>query len=139
MSKANEMTGKCLCGAISVTAANVDNRLGACHCGTCRKWGGGPYLSVDCGTVVSIDGDENLGIFESSDWAQRGFCKSCGTHLFYKLKESGQYFMAGVLFGAELKLEFDHQVFIDEKPSYYSFANETQNMTGAELFAKYGG
>ncbi len=95
-------------------------------------------MSVDCGTVVSIDGDENLGIFESSDWAQRGFCKSCGTHLFYKLKGNGQYFMPGALFGAELVLDFDHQVFIDEKPSYYSFANETQNLTGAELFAKYG-
>ncbi len=32
---------------------------------------------------------------------------------------------------------FDHQVFIDQKPAYYEFANQTKNMTGAELFAMY--
>ena len=32
---------------------------------------------------------------------------------------------------------FDHQVFIDEKPDYYSFANETKDMTGQELFAMF--
>jgi hypothetical protein len=35
------------------------------------------------------------------------------------------------------RLVFDHQVFIDEKPSYYCFPNETENLTGAEVFAKY--
>jgi hypothetical protein len=33
---------------------------------------------------------------------------------------------------------FDHQVFVDERPSFYSFANETSDMTGPEVFAKYG-
>ncbi len=32
---------------------------------------------------------------------------------------------------------FDHQIFIDKKPSYYRFANETDDMTEAEVFAKY--
>jgi hypothetical protein len=35
-------------------------------------------------------------------------------------------------------LVFENQVFIDEKPSFYQFANETKDMTGAELFALYG-
>jgi hypothetical protein len=34
-------------------------------------------------------------------------------------------------------LVFDRQIFIDEKPEYYSFANETKNMTGAEVFAQF--
>jgi hypothetical protein len=34
-------------------------------------------------------------------------------------------------------LLLDQQVFIDEKPSFYSFANETKNLTGAEVFAQY--
>jgi hypothetical protein len=32
---------------------------------------------------------------------------------------------------------FDHQVFIDDKPDYYDFANKTKNMTGEEVFAKF--
>ncbi|CAK2066980.1 hypothetical protein VCRA2123O443_40306 [Vibrio crassostreae] len=30
-----------------------------------------------------------------------------------------------------------HQIFIDEKPEYYEFKNETHNMIGAELFANF--
>ena len=25
---------------------------------------------------------------QSSAWAERGFCKNCGSHLFYRLKEN---------------------------------------------------
>ena len=34
-------------------------------------------------------------------------------------------------------IEFDHQVFIDDKPKYYDFANKTKNITGEEVFAKF--
>ena len=34
-------------------------------------------------------------------------------------------------------LRFKSQIFIDEKPDWYTFANETENMTGAEVFAMY--
>ena len=104
----------------------------------CRRWGGGPLLAVDCGTAVKIAGDAHVGVFDSSQWAERGFCTRCGTHVFYRLKQSGQYLVpAGLLDDAQLS--FTHQVFIDEKPAYYEFVNETENMTGAEVFAKYGG
>ncbi len=32
---------------------------------------------------------------------------------------------------------FSSQIFIDEKPAYYEFANKTHNMTGAEVFAAF--
>ena len=32
---------------------------------------------------------------------------------------------------------FKSQIFIDEKPAYYDFANKTHNMTGAEVFAAF--
>ena len=33
--------------------------------------------------------------------------------------------------------EFASQIFIDDKPAYYDFANKTHNMTGAEVFAAF--
>ena len=42
------------------------------------------------------------------------------------------------LFEDSAGLAFKGQVFIDEKPEYYEFANKTQNLTGAELFAMFG-
>lgn len=95
-------------------------------------------MEVDCGQTVTIEGEEHVSVFNSSAWAERGFCKNCGTHLFYRLKESGQHMIPVGLFDDGYDLVFNSQVFIDEKPSFYNFANETRDMTGAELFAAFG-
>ena len=137
MSNVIESRGSCLCGAIRITGNSVSKNMGACHCSMCRKWGGGPLLTVDCGAEVSFEGEENISVFSSSEWAERGFCNKCGSHLFYRLKERNQYIMPLGLFDNDKSFVFDHQIFIDEKPSFYSFANETSDMTGAEVFAKY--
>jgi hypothetical protein len=104
----------------------------------CRRWGGGPFMEIDCGADVDIDGGENVSVFDSSDWAERGFCRNCGTHLFYRLKESGQHMVPIGLFDDSASLVFKAQVFVDEKPEYYEFANQTKNFTGAEIIAMFG-
>ncbi len=129
-------TASCLCGSVTIYAQPLNNHVGACHCGTCRKWGGGPFLAVDCGTNVALKSEENIAVYNSSEWAERGFCKKCGTHLFYRLKQTGQYIMSAGLF-EDSEFELDHQIFIDKKPGWYDFANETENMTGAEVFEKF--
>ncbi len=139
MTDSNPATGSCLCGAVTVTARNMSHDVGACHCNMCRKWTGGPFLAVDCGLNVDFGGETNISIFKSSAWAERGFCSKCGTNLYYKLTESGQYIMSTGIFDQETGLNFDHQVFIEEKPAYYQFANETKNMTGEEVFALFAG
>ncbi|MBN3945691.1 MAG: GFA family protein [Nostoc sp. NMS7] len=115
----------------------MSENVTACHCSMCRNCGGGPLLVVECESDVSLSGEENIGLYQSSQWAERGFCKQCGSHLFYKLKQNNQYFMPVGLFENCEGLVFDHQVFIDEKPKYYCFANETKNLTGAEVFAQF--
>lgn len=139
MSEAQAITAGCLCKAIRITAEKPGDSVGACHCSMCRTWGGGPLLAIDCGTEVSIDGAEHMTVYDSSAWADRGFCSRCGSHLFYRLKGNQQYVIPAGLFDEDLPVTFDHQVFIDEKPTYYSFAEKTSDMTGAEVFAKYGG
>lgn len=131
-------TGECLCGAVQILATQASTSVGACHCGTCRKWSGGPFMAVECGTEVGFTGHEFIARYASSEWAERGFCKQCGSALFYKLKESGQYMLPAGILDNECDLNFDHQVFIEEKPKYYNFSNKTKDMTGAELFAMYG-
>ena len=138
MSEGSERKAHCLCGAVRMTVKHASTSAGACHCSMCRRWAGGPLIAVDCGTEVSIEGEEHVSVFDSSAWAERGFCSQCGSHLFYRLKENGQFMLPAGLLDDEDGLTFDHQVFIDEKPSYYRFANETKNMTGAEIFAMYG-
>ena len=94
-------------------------------------------MEIDCGSQVSFEGEEHISIFDSSEWADRGFCGKCGSHLFYRLKEGQQYMMPVGLFDDDSDLVFESQVFIDAKPHYYSFDNSTKNMTGEELFAQF--
>ena len=137
MSDTIKSKGHCLCGAIEVSANSMSTHVGACHCGMCRKWGGGPLMAVDCGTEVGFTGSENITVFSSSEWAERGFCKQCGSHLFYRLKETQQYIMSAGLFDNVEDFVFDHQVFVDSKPAYYHFANKTKELTEAEVFAQF--
>ncbi len=137
MGHQHSYNGQCLCGAVSVTVESIDPKAGVCHCGMCRKWGGGPFIAVDCGTAVNFKGEEHITAFQSSEWAERGFCNQCGTHLFYRLIKNQQYIMPADLFDGGPELKLDHEIFIDEKPEYYSFANETRKMTGAEVFANF--
>ena len=94
-------------------------------------------MAVVCGTEVSFKGEENVTVFNSSEWAERGFCSKCDSHLFYRLKENNQYMLPVGLFDDNEKFVFNHQVFIDKKPSFYSLANKTNEMTEAEVFAMY--
>ena len=131
-----EKQGSCLCGAVKVSAKAKSNHVDACHCNMCRKWTGGPLLAIQCGGDVNFEGSENISVFSSSEWAERGFCSKCGTHLFYRLKEANYYAIPAGLLDDEESFVLELQIFIDEKPSFYSFANKTKNMTGEEVFAE---
>lgn len=137
MTSTIDIKGTCLCGTVKVSATKVNPEVGACHCNMCRKWTGGIFLVIDCKDQVTFTGEQNISRFNSSEWAERGFCIKCGTHLFYRLKDTNQHFIPSELFDPNSKLHFGHQIFIEEKPSYYTFSNDTKNMTGAEVFAQF--
>jgi hypothetical protein len=137
MEHKTEHRGTCLCGAVRVAAKTKSNNIGACHCTMCRKWGGGPLFSLECGSEVDFEGAEHISVFSSSEWAERGFCRECGTHLFYRLKQEGRYEIPVGLFDGSDEWRFAEQIFIDEKPFFYSFAEKTKNRTGEEVFAQY--
>lgn len=135
MESTTEHRGTCLCGAVRISAKTKNDNISACHCTMCRKWGGGPLFAADCNDVI-FEGMEHVSIFGSSEWAERGFCQKCGTHLFYRLKQGGHNELSVGLFDGD-PWKLTEQVFIDEKPSFYSFAQKTKELTGEEAFALY--
>ena len=139
MSPAKHIHGACLCGAVTVQANPEQNIFDACHCGMCRKWGGGPALTLEGGSDAKISGEEFVSVFSSSDWAERGFCKQCGTHLFYRLKNTDFCNYSVGLFKDAENFKFHVQIFVDSKPACYDFANKTEMMTEAEVIAKFAG
>lgn len=128
--------GQCMCGAVKLSATAKKPSVAACHCDMCRRWSAGPFMAVNCQTVA-FEGQENIGRIRSSDWAERGFCRKCGSNLFYHLIESSDYQIAAGLFDDQSKLRMSLQVFTDRKPEFYEFANDTKMMTGAEVVAMF--
>lgn len=53
------MNGHCLCSAVTFTSPEA-KEIGACHCGVCRRWGGGPLLAVHCGPAVEFRGVDQM-------------------------------------------------------------------------------
>ncbi len=136
MSEATELTGKCMCGAVKVTATAKEPHVGVCHCDMCRRWSAGPFMEVTCQTAT-FDGEDNIGRIQSSDWAERGFCPKCGSNLFYHIIGSDEYLISAGLFDDQSMLRMTLQVFTDSKPAFYELANDTEMMTGEEVIAAF--
>lgn len=129
-------TGKCLCGAVSFTAAEVEHHHHACHCGMCRRWAGSPLLAASA-SGVEIQGEEYITVYKSSEWAERGFCKTCGSNLFYRLSESGAYHMPVGIFDDQSAFVMKGEIFIDRKPPGYAFAGDHSRLTEEETMAMF--
>ena len=141
-----KQTGGCLCGALRYTAVEAEpgpmtpEGLGACHCEMCRRQTGGVMLSI----CVAPDGltfedDSTLGVYASSDWAERGFCTRCGSSMFWRLTADGPakgltMVTAGTLDDPSALL-LTHEVYIDTKPGGDAFVGPTHQMTEAEVLA----
>lgn len=130
------MQGKCLCGSVRLDVPDV-TEVGVCHCAMCRRWGGGPLFAVDFDGPITVDGQEHVTVFDSSDWAERAFCNRCGTHLYYGLKGQAHYAVPAGLFQEAEDLALSSQIFIDQKPDFYDLANDTPKQTGEEVFAAF--
>jgi hypothetical protein len=98
----------------------------------CRRWKGGPLFSFGFDGDPVIEGADNVGVYKSSAWAERAFCKTCGAYLYWHLIGSDHYAFSAGLLDDQTGLKFTTEIFIDEKPAYYDFANDTKKQTGAE-------
>ena len=87
------LTGRCLCGAVTFEARAVPEHFGTCHCNMCQRWGAGPLMAVMV-KDVSFQGADQIARYRSSAWAERAFCKTCGTSLFYRVIEADLHYMS---------------------------------------------
>jgi hypothetical protein len=130
-------TGSCLCGKVSIKISSKNTDLGVCHCPKCQKWSGGPLFEIECGKQVEFDGLEHIHAYQSSSWGERGFCSCCGSHLYFKDLNSGDFGIPPGLFEDTEDLQLKRQVFFDKKPIFYSFSDQTHNITSQFIYQHY--
>lgn len=135
MGKNAKLNGRCLCGAVRFEATPLGHEMGVCHCGMCRRWSGGTFMAVEC-EGLQIVGEEPA-IYRSSDWGERGFCHKCGSSLFWRGVGGDRAAVSIHAFEDPDAFAFVSEIFVDEKPANYGFANDTKKMTGAEVIAAF--
>lgn len=138
-----ERAGHCLCGAVRFTARNVPGGYGACHCDMCRRWTGSAFLGVTVrGSDLAWRGEDNIARLQSSAWAERAWCRTCGTGLWYRVTAEGpmlgDYEIPIGLFDDADGLEMQREIYIDRKPDAFAFQGEHELLTEAQVTALYG-
>ena len=92
----------------------------ACHCVQCRKTSGHYVAATQTLTEnLEVEGASNLAWYQSSASAKRGFCRICGSQLFWtELSSDYTSVMAGTIDGAT-GLKMDRQLYPEAKGDYY--------------------
>lgn len=85
MTPSSTHTGRCLCGAVRYRAAGPATSIGYCHCISCRRGSGAPYVAwatFPHDRFTLLQG--SLAEYRSSARVLRGFCPACGTSVSYR-------------------------------------------------------
>lgn len=78
-------TGGCLCGAVTYEIRGSLRQVVYCHCSQCRKTSG-HFVAATAIPHEQLTLTEQSGLawYRSSDIARRGFCRECGSSLFWE-------------------------------------------------------
>jgi len=130
------MTGKCLCGAVRFIGKGAHTGIHVCHCSDCARWTGGPFMAIGFEDAIAVEGPVRW--FQSSQWAERGSCATCGSALFWRLQD-GSMMNVGVgnLDDRATLTAIDEHIYVDQKPPFYDFSDTAPRLTGAELLARF--
>ena len=133
--------GQCLCSAVEFEVDVPERTYSICHCGMCRRWSGGPLMSVHCPEPrTEWLNDEGLTWYQGTPWAQRGFCSKCGSSLFWRLAQEPEGMLIVSVDALEDDGEFtlDRHIYSDARPERYDFADDCPRVTEAELMRELG-
>ena len=136
--------GKCLCGAVHFEIKKKVEEAVACHCDMCRHWTGGIFIAVAVPSdQLIVQGAEHVRVYTSSAWAERAFCGTCGSSLWYRVTAQGphfdEYFIGMGTLERPSGIPLTTELFIERKPDGYEFSGQTQQLTEEqtmEMFAR---
>jgi len=125
--------GACLCGEVAfVVEAEVHDPI-ACHCRECRRQSGHYFAAVPAPkAAVRMTEEAGLTWYRASDKAARGFCRTCGSTLFWRADEGAMVMVAMGALEAPTGMRLSGHYWVDEKGSYYEITDGLPQHKGGE-------
>lgn len=120
-----EHSGHCLCGAVRFSTVGPLREVIACHCSQCRRQTGHFYASTDVRDEgLTIEGGENVTWYRASDGAGRGFCRTCGSALFWKADGAASTSIMAGVFDLPTGFRIGMHIFCADKGDYYEIEDD---------------
>jgi hypothetical protein len=118
-------SGGCLCGAVRYEVCGPLRDVLICHCSQCRRVHGTPAaFSGAPEERFRLLEARGLAWYRSSDIAERGFCRDCGSSLFWRPLGKGRLsFTPGSLDDGH-GLRCSAHVFTASKGDYYEIPED---------------
>jgi hypothetical protein len=117
-------SGSCLCGAVTFEVEGELPAPDACHCTMCRRWSGHYWASTDLARDrVTVQGMDNVTWFQSSEKVRRGFCKTCGSVLFFDPPHRDWTAIAMGAFDNPTGTRLGKHIFVADKGDYYEIGD----------------
>ncbi len=124
--------GGCLCGAVRYEVKGKLRDVVNCHCQMCQRSHGGfgPYTQAQMNNLRLIK-ESGLTWYQSSQIAQRGFCRTCGSNLFWRhLDQTTIGIVAGTL-DLPTGLKTMGHIFVAEKADFYHLDDDLPQFAGS--------
>lgn len=133
-------SGSCLCGAVRFRTRGPLRGVVYCHCSQCRKQTGHFVAATSSKDAeIDIEGADVLTWYGASDVAKRGFCRNCGSVLFWKHSERDTISIMAGSFDKPTGLSAESHIFVGDKGDYYAiddglpqFEKSTQSIKVAD-------
>lgn len=129
------LAGHCLCGAVTVELDGAGSSVEICQCSMCRRWGGAYYAALT-GDSVTVAGEDSARVYRSSAWAERAFCGTCGSTLWFRFLPTGNRSFSAGLFDGAAGLPIEKEIFVDERADWCRIEGGHRRMTGEEIMAE---
>jgi len=120
-----ENTGSCNCRAVRFRTRGPLRGVVYCHCSQCRRQTGYCYAATNVADEdLEVDGGDAVTWYEASDFARRGFCRTCGSALFWKPREGAYTSVLAGLFDPPSGLAGACHIFVADKGDFYQIADD---------------
>ena len=120
--------GSCLCGDITFHLKNPRDVVN-CHCQECRKFHGNyaAFTKVEHQNIY-IFNEEKISWYQiKPNQAKRGFCKNCGSSLFWKSSNDDGICVSASVLNVPTKLRTTKNIYTDNASDFYNIDNSLEN------------
>ncbi|MQW86308.1 GFA family protein [Sinorhizobium saheli] len=124
--------GGCLCGAVRFKTHGELRELIYCHCSQCRKQTGLYYAATNVlDSALELEGADHVTWYRSSGEARRGFCRHCGSALFWKAEGLDYTSILAGAFETPTGLKPGYHIFCADKGDYYDIDDALPRFAGS--------